>query len=78
MQDLARSSGLEAVNTAIYLKNRWPTSVVKHVTPEEAWAEETVNSRHLKIFGCKAFMHVPKENRKKWDTKSKEHIFWIL
>jgi hypothetical protein len=29
----------------------------------------------LKIFGCKASVHLPKENREKWDTKSKEHIF---
>jgi transposase InsO family protein len=53
MQDLARGTGLEAVNTAIYLKNRWPTSAVKHVTPEEAWAEETVNSSHRKYLVAK-------------------------
>ena len=30
---------------------------------------------HFKVFGCKAYMHVPKENRKKWDSKTKKCIF---
>jgi hypothetical protein len=34
-----------------------------------------VNLSHFKIFGCKAFMHLTEKNRKKWDTKSREHIF---
>ncbi len=28
-----------------------------------------------KIFGCDAFAHVAKEQRKKWDKKSKKMIF---
>jgi transposase InsO family protein len=69
---LSKKYWAEAVNTAIYLKNRSPMSAVQDVTPEEAWREEKVN---LKIFGRKALMHVPKENHKQWGTKSKEHIF---
>ena len=30
---------------------------------------------HLKVFGCKAFVHVPKEQRSKLDSKSTPCIF---
>ncbi|MCI47137.1 retrovirus-related pol polyprotein from transposon tnt 1-94, partial [Trifolium medium] len=30
---------------------------------------------HLKVFGCRAFVHVPKDERSKLDSKSKECIF---
>ena len=29
---------------------------------------------HLRIFGCQAFVHVPKDERKKLDSKSKKCI----
>lgn len=64
----------EAVNTAVYLKNRSPTKAVK-VTPLEAWSVEKPNLNMLKVFGCKAFMHIPKAKRTKLDAKSKEFIF---
>lgn len=64
----------EAVNTAVYLKNRSPTKAVK-VTPLEAWCGEKPNLSMLKVFGCKAFMHITKAKRTKLDAKSKEFIF---
>ncbi|CAB4035798.1 Hypothetical predicted protein, partial [Paramuricea clavata] len=30
---------------------------------------------NVKVFGCKAYMHVPKETKKKWDSKTKKCIF---
>lgn len=30
---------------------------------------------YLKVFGCKAFMHIPKDERSKLDGKSKQCIF---
>lgn len=64
----------EAVRTAIYLKNRTPTKAVKSMTPEEAWTGKKIGLAHLRVFGCKAYAHVPKELRKKFDPKSKPHI----
>lgn len=29
----------------------------------------------MKIFGCEAYAHIPKQQRKKWDLKSKKLIF---
>ena len=44
--------------------------------PEEVWIGKKVNYSHLKIFGCEAFVHIPKENRTKLDDKSMRCIFW--
>ena len=65
----------EAVSTAIYLKNRSPTKAVKGKTPIEVWTGRKPNLQHLRIFGCKAYAHLPKHERKKLDAKSKECIF---
>lgn len=60
----------EAVSTAVYLKNRAPTVAVKGKTPLEAWSGKKPNLSHLRVFGSKAFAHVPKEKRRKLDPKS--------
>lgn len=65
----------EAVNTAVYLVNRSIASGLKNQTPYEAWSEKKPNLGHLRIFGCKAMMHVPKAMRTKWQPKSKEMVF---
>lgn len=64
----------EAVNTAIYLKNRSPTVAIKDATPEELWTGNKINIKYLGVFGSRAFIHIPKETRTKLDPKSKEHI----
>lgn len=65
----------EAVNTAVYLKNRSPHKATQGTTPEEIWTGREVNLSHLKIFGCLACVHIPKNLRSKWDVKEKPYIF---
>lgn len=65
----------EAVATAAYIINRCPSRVLAEVTPIEKWTGKKPNLSHLKIFGSKAMVHVPKQNRQKWDSKSRELIF---
>lgn len=65
----------EAVNTAVYLKNRSPTLAVKNQTPEERWTGRKTDLSHLKVFGCRAFKHIPDEKRTKLDPKSCELVF---
>lgn len=64
----------EAVATVAYLINRSPTRG-HGKTPEEVWTGVQPDLSHLRVFGCKALMHVPKKFRKKWDPKSTEMIF---
>lgn len=65
----------ESINAAVYLKNRSPHKAVKDKTPEEVWTGEKVNLGHLRVFGCIAYVHVPKVARQKWDAKGKPYIF---
>ena len=71
---LERKFWAEAVNTAVHLKNVSPTKAVKDMTPEEAWKGNKVDIGYLRIFGCQAFMHIPDQQRKKWDARSRKLI----
>ncbi|GBP63981.1 Retrovirus-related Pol polyprotein from transposon TNT 1-94 [Eumeta japonica] len=44
-------------------------------TPEEVWSGRKPDLSHMRIFGCEAMMHIPKEKLKKWDSKSCKMIF---
>ena len=64
----------EALSTAVYLRNRSPTKAVDGMTPFEAWTGKKPSVSHLRVFGCKAFAHVPKDERGKLDSKAKKCI----
>ena len=64
-----------AVDTACYLKNRSPTSALVDKTPYEVCSSQKPFVAHLRVFGCEAFMHVPKEKRSKLDNKAEKCIF---
>lgn len=64
----------EAVYTSVYVLNRLPTRCIER-TPEEIWTGKKPTVKYMKIFGCKAFSHVPVEKRKKLDPKAIPCIF---
>ena len=72
---LEKNFWVEAVRTTCYLINRSPTIALDCGIPEEVWTGKNLNYSHLKIFGCEAFVHIPKENRTKLDDKSMKCIF---
>ena len=45
------------------------------MTPYECLYGKRPDVSHLKVFGCDAFMHIPNELTKKWDSKTKKCIF---
>ena len=65
----------EVVDTAKYLLNMSPSSVLVDTTPHEVWLGNNPLVSHLKVFGCDAFLHVPKEKRSKLDKKVVKCIF---
>lgn len=65
----------EAVQTAIHCKNISPTVAVPNMTPYEKWSGDKPNLEYLRVFGCRAFIHIPKAKRSKWDVKAREMIF---
>jgi Pyruvate/2-oxoacid:ferredoxin oxidoreductase delta subunit len=63
------------VGTACYLVNRSPSSTLEEKTPQEVWTGKKPSLTHLKVFGCDAYVHVPKENKSKIDKKEEKSIF---
>ena len=62
-----------AVNHAVHIINRSPTRTLeKSLTPHEAYTGNKPSVTHLRIFGCKAYAHVPHEKRQKLDSKTME------
>lgn len=64
----------EAANTAVYLKNRSPTTALNNITPYEAWHGKKPDLSNVRVFGSPVMVHIPKQKRLKWDKKSEEHI----
>ena len=64
----------EALATATYIRNRCTTKAIDGMTPYEAWTGAKPTVKHLRVFGCDAFVHIPKDERHKLDSKSKKCI----
>ncbi len=64
--NLSKCYWAEEVSTAVYLKNRCPTKAVQGKTPYEARNEEKPKACHLRVFGCDAYAHIPKDERGKF------------
>ena len=65
----------EALNTAVHVHNLSPSRLLGDKTPREMFTGKKPNVAYLRSFGCTAYAHVPKEQRKKLDPKSKKCIF---
>lgn len=65
-----------AVDTAVHIYNRQPMRRLKWRCPITAWDGTIPDISYFRVFGCKAFVHVPKERRQgKLDKKAIEMIF---
>jgi hypothetical protein len=65
----------EAVQTATYILNRTYTRLLPHTTSYQAWFGVKPLLAHTRIFGCDAFIYVPKALRKKLNSKSHRGMF---
>jgi hypothetical protein len=64
----------EAMVTANYTHNRLP-SRVHGKTPCEKFFRKKPDVSHMRVFGARAYMHIPKENRKKMQSVSERGVF---
>ena len=64
----------EAAKTAIDLINLSPSRPLNGEIPKEVWFRKKASYGHLRVFGCKAFIHILKDERAKLDAKAKECI----
>ncbi len=60
----------EAANHACYLINRSPSRAINFKCAEEVWSGKPVDYSNLRVFGCSAYAHIPKEERTKLEPKS--------
>ena len=63
------------MSTIAYVINLSPTVALQGDVPNRVWYGKNVSYDHLRVFGCKCFVHIPKNERSKLDVKSKECIF---
>ena len=61
--------------TSCYLINRSPLAPLGFDLPEKVWTCKEISYNRLKVFRCKAFIHVLKEYRSKLDDKALHCIF---
>ena len=62
----------EAVNTAVHILNRLPSKSLNWMSPIENLTGQSASLDHIKVFGSPGMVHIPKQQRTKWDEKSKE------
>ncbi len=76
LEDLGLGEELwaEAMVTANYTRNQLP-SRVHGKTPREKLFGEKPDVSHMRVFGACAYMHIPKENRKKMQSVSERGVF---
>jgi len=65
----------KALYTDAHVINLSPVVVLQADVPNKVWYGKDVSYNHLRVFGSKAFVHVPKDERSKLDAKIRECIF---
>lgn len=66
----------EALKTVVFLMNRMPSRVIQYKTPLELLSSSSsLFPLSPKTFGCICFVHIPKFDRNKLESKSLKCIF---
>lgn len=73
--DLTKAYWEDATRAAVYLKNRCPHRALNNKTPYELWNGQKPDLSNLRVFGCRALIHIPSCHRTKLDAKAEEAIF---
>ena len=71
-KEVPKSFWPDVVQWADHVLNRSPTTIVKDMTPEEAWSGCKPSVEHFRVFGSIVYVHVPDVKRTKLDDKSVE------
>ena len=63
------------MGTVVHVLNLTPCVPLQFDVPERVWTGRDVSYDHLRVFGCKAYVHIPKDERSKLDMKTRQCIF---
>ena len=72
---LPKSFWGEAMRTSIDLTNLSSLVPLKGDVLERVWTRKDVSYDHLRVFGFREFVHIPKDEKSKLDFKAKPCIF---
>ncbi|RDY06554.1 hypothetical protein CR513_09431, partial [Mucuna pruriens] len=65
----------EAFYTIVHVINLSPVVALNTKVLNKIWFDKDVKYDHLRVFDCKAFVHVPKNEKSKLDMKTSQCIF---
>ena len=65
----------EAMRTMVDLINLSSSAPLDDDVPERVWIGKDVSYKHLTMFGCRTYIHIPKDEISKLDYKFKPCIF---
>jgi hypothetical protein len=65
----------EVIQTATYALNRTYNRLHPSSTPYEQWFGQKPSMAHMRIFGCEAYIHVPKAKLMKLESKTHPGMF---
>ena len=65
----------EVIKTAAYLLNLTPSSAINLKSPFEMRYQHPSDYSKLRVFGCEAYAHIPRELRTKLDPKATKCVF---
>lgn len=65
----------ESLYTEVHVLNLTPTVALNNEVLDKIYFGKNVKYGHFRVFGCKAFVHIPKDEGSKLDVKSKQCIF---
>ena len=72
---LAQTFWGEALSSVVHVLNLSPSAPLEGDCPERVWTGKDISYGHLRVFGCKAFVHIPKDERSKLEMKSRQCVF---
>ncbi|PKI65872.1 hypothetical protein CRG98_013735 [Punica granatum] len=72
---LSKSFWGEAMRSAVDLINLTPSVTLDGDVPQQVWTGKKISYKHLRVFGCRASVHIPRDERSKLDAKAKQCIF---
>lgn len=65
----------DSVAASVYIYNRFPHSALNYQTPYEKWFGRTPTLSHMRVFGCKAWIHRQNRPHPRLTPKSSHVIF---
>ena len=61
--------------TIVHIINLSPSVPLEGDIPQRVWTGKDVSYKHLRVFGCRVFIHIPRDERSKLAKTTKQCIF---